>query len=340
MTRPTTVRATSPTSGVVLQGVDPPAAFLDLVESIDRAGYHNLWLTDSSLHARNPFVYLSLAAQRAPRLVMGTAVTNPVTRHPGIVAASFATLDEITGGRAILGIGAGDRPLRALGQQPARLGALRDSIAVIRRLLAGEHVSFESDAFSLVDAHLRFPGRGDAPVYISASGPKTLELAGEVAQGVILLCGLAPEGLRYALDHIEHGARKAQRPRPHVAVFAYGAIDEDEDRALVPARSIAAWFPQTVPVYCELAGLDPAIAEAVRTSYTGGEFQEAATAAEALPAEFVRKMALAGNRQRTSEQLSTILDLGVDSVNVFPLGDRRAETIEAFAQCWKDVTGS
>ncbi len=340
MTTPTTSHTTSPTCGVVLQGVDPPSQFLDLVKRIDRAGYHNLWLTDSSLHARNPFVYLSLAAQQSPRLVVGTAVTNPVTRHPAIVAASFATLDEITGGRAVLGIGAGDRPLRALGQQPARLGVLRDSIAVIRRLLGGEHVSFESDAFSLVDAHLRFPGRADAPVYISASGPKTLELAGEIAEGVILLCGLAPEGLRYALDHIERGARAANRPRPQVAVFAYGAIDEDEDRALAPARSIAAWFPQTVPVYCELAGLDPAIAELVRTSYTGGEFQEAAAAADALPAEFVRKMALAGNRRRTVEQLATILDLGVDSVNVFPLGDRRAETIDAFAHCWKDVTGS
>jgi 5,10-methylenetetrahydromethanopterin reductase len=177
-------------------------------------------------------------------------------------------------------------------------------------------------------------------VYISASGHKTLELAGEIAEGVILLCGLAPEGLRYALDHIDAGARTAGRPRPHVAVFAYGAIDEDEDRALEPARSIAAWFPQTVPVYCELAGLDPAIAEQVRSGYTGGEFQEAAAAAAALPAEFVRKMALAGNRRRTVEQLTTILELGVDSVNVFPLGDRRAQTIEAFAQCWKDVTGS
>jgi 5,10-methylenetetrahydromethanopterin reductase len=329
----------SPTSGVVLQGVDAPAAFLDLVDRIDGAGYDHLWLTDSSLHARNPFVYLSLAAQRSARLTLGTAVTNPVTRHPAIVAAAFATVDEIADRRAILGIGAGDRPLVALGERPAPLAVLRDAIAVIRRLLAGEHVTYEGETFRLVDAHLRFPGRADAPVYISASGPKTLDLAGEVADGVILLCGLAAEGVRYALEHIDKGAARAGRPRPHVALFAYGAIDEDEDRALDAARSIAAWFPQTVPVYCELAGLDPAIAEQVRTSYAGGEFQEAGTAAALLPSSFVRRMALAGGRRRTVDQLGGLRELGVDSVNVFPLGGDRVATVAAFAECWAEASG-
>ncbi|NIS29245.1 MAG: LLM class flavin-dependent oxidoreductase, partial [Actinobacteria bacterium] len=96
-------------------------------------------------------------------------------------------------------------------------------------------------------------------------GPKTLELAGEIADGVIFLGGLFRDGVKYGLEHIDRGAQKAGRPRPHVSVFGYGEInDEDPAAALESARSIAAWFPQTAPVYCELAGLDPAIAAEVK----------------------------------------------------------------------------
>ena len=145
------------------------------------------------------------------------------------------------------------------------------------------------------DAHLRFAARPDIPIFISASGPRTLELAGEVADGVILLVGLFPEALAWALEHVDRGAAKADRPRPHIAVFAYGAIDDDEDAAIASARSIAAWFPQTAPVICELAGLPSSLVDEVRERYAGGEFQEAEAAARLLPDSFVRRVALAGD---------------------------------------------
>jgi len=246
-------------SGVVLQGAYEPPLFGDMVAEIDALGFDHLWLTDSSLHARNPYAYLTLAATRSSRLTLGTAVTNPLTRHPAITAAAAATVDEISGGRMIMGIGAGDRPLLALGMKPASVDSLRASIGALRALWSGAHVDVEDVAFSLRDAHLRFPARADIPVFISASGPRTLELAGEIADGVILLVGLFPEALAWALEHVDRGAAKAGRDRPHVAVFAYGSIDDDEDRALESARSIAAWFPQTAPVICELAGLSPSL---------------------------------------------------------------------------------
>lgn len=325
-------------AGVVLQGVDPPDTFRERVRRIEALGFSTLWLTDSSLHARNCWAYLTLAACVSERLLLGTAVTNPVTRHPGVTAAAAATVDEISGGRLLFGIGAGDRPLQALDLEPARLGTLRASIDATRRLLAGEHVTMDDRSFRLRDAHLRFPARADVPVYVSASGPRTLELAGEIADGVILLCGLFREGVAWAIERIDAGARRAGRPRPHVAVFAYGAIDDDDPAAALEAgRSIAAWFPQTAPDYCALAGLDPAVTEAVRASYTGGEFQEAGAAARLLPDEFVRRMALAGDSALARDHVETLASLGVDSVNVFPLGTRRAETIEAFARVVREV---
>lgn len=321
--------------GVVLQGVDAPPDLVTFARRIESQGFDHLWMTESSLHARDPYQLLALAASATERLVVGTAVTNPVSRHPALTAVAAATLDEVSGGRAILGIGAGDRPLVALGMKPARLAVLEASIEAIRSLMAGEEVAVASPAFDLVDAHLRFPTRPDVPIFVSASGPKTLELAGRVADGVILLCGLDPSVVRWALERIDDGAATAGRTRPHVAIFAYGVIDENEADAVAGARSIAAWFPQTSPHYCDLVGLDPQIAKAVRERYTGGEFQEAAEAAALLPVEFVQKMALAGGREFVTGQLQALVETGVDSINVFPLGEDRFATVEAFDECWQ-----
>ena len=325
----------SPRSGVVLQGVDPPPVFEAMVEEIETLGYDHLWITDSSLHARNPYAYLTLAARRSATLLLGTAVTNPLTRHPAITAAAAATIDEISGGRMILGIGAGDRPLLALGMPPAPVEALGETVAAIRALWRDEHVTLATRSFRLEGAHVRFDTRPDIPIYIAASGPRTLELAGSIADGVILLVGLFPEAIAWALEHVDRGAAATGRDRPVVTVFAYGRVAEDEDEALADARSIAAWFPQTAPAICRLAGLPEDLVARVRSAYAGGEFQEAAAAAELLPAGFVRKVAVSGGQERTRAQIRGVLAAGADGVSVFPLGRERIETVRRFTACFR-----
>ncbi|KAA9162676.1 LLM class flavin-dependent oxidoreductase [Amycolatopsis acidicola] len=326
--------------GVALQPVYEPDQFVAMVRQVEQAGLDTLWLTDSSLHSRYTYAYLTLAAVNSERLRLGTAVTNPVTRHPALGAVGISTIDEISGGRAIHGIGAGDRPLDALGLKPAKLAMLEDSIEAARRLWRGEHVTMRARGFELDDAHLRFSSRPDIPVYISASGPKTLELAGRIADGVVLLAGLHPDGISYALEHIDRGVDQAGRgKRPEITVFGYGAIDEDEEVALAAGRTIAAWFPMTAPVYCELAGLSPDLVAKVRERYAGGEFQEAAQAAALLPEDFVRRMSLSGNKSAAREHIRTLEKLGVDSMTVFPLGGdvtSRLATVTAFAECLRE----
>jgi 5,10-methylenetetrahydromethanopterin reductase len=155
---------------------------------------------------------------------------------------------------------------------------------------------------------------------------------------VILLVGLFPEALAWALEQVDRGAAKANRPRPHIAVFAYGAIDDDESVALAAARPIAAWFPQTAPVICELGGLPTTLTDQVRERYAGGEFQEAADAANLLPDAFVRKVALAGDAAAARERIEAVAAAGADSIHVFPLGGNRMQTIESFAACFDDVS--
>lgn len=327
-------------SGVALQGVYDPRVFEGYVSEIEDLGFDQLWITDSSLHSRNPYVYLTLAARCSTRLTLGTAVTNPVTRHPAVTAVAISSVDVVSDGRAILGIGAGDRPLLSLGLKPAPLAQLEDSVAAVRALWTGSSVTMEGHGFRLDDAHMRLETREDIPVYISASGPKTLELAGRIADGVILLCGLHPEGLQWALSHIDRGAEMAGRSaRPHITVFAYGAVDDDEEAAIAAGRTIAGWFPQTAPVYCEMAGLSADLVQEIREKYSGGEFQEATEASALLPLDFVRRMSLCGDVASARVHVRNMRELGIDAVSVFPLSEDRMATVRGFKAAFDAETG-
>ncbi len=317
--------------GVVLQGVDPADRFVAMAREIEELGFDQLWLTDSSLHAHDVYSYLTLAATATGRVRLGSSVTNPLTRHPALGALAIATIDEVSGGRAVYGIGVGDRPVAALGYAPAKLQVLRDAVQVTRQLWRGEHVTFHGERFQLEEAHIRVPTRAGIPIYLSASGPKTLRLAGEIGDGAIVLAGLFPEGIDYAMEQIRQGQSGGAR-EVDVAGFAYGSPKSDPALAIEEARSIAAWFCKTAPVYCDLAGVPDDIVRSVRASYEGGEFQEAKRAAAIIPAALVQKMALAGDGAAALVKARMLVDHGIRNINIFPLGANRLETIRLFAR--------
>ena len=267
-------------------------------------------------------------------------MTNPQTRHPGIVAVNAASLEELAPGRTILGIGVGDRPLRSLGLRPARLQELRDSISVIRRLLAGEQVSHDGTGFTMQDAHLRFGSSFRIPVFVSASGPQDSgRWPARSPTGSSFWVGSSGTASHTDWKHIQRWSgpgRPAAPPCSRVRLRRHRRRGPPAQRWRRPAPSPPG-FPQTAPFYCELAGLDPAIANEVKARYAGGEFQEAQAAASIMPDWFVRKMAFAGDSAQAMDHLRTLEDLGVDSVTVFPLGLKRRETVEAFARVFRRV---
>jgi 5,10-methylenetetrahydromethanopterin reductase len=317
--------------GVTLQGVYEPTEWVELVKWIEDLGFDNLWITDSSMHAGDCYVYATLALQATSRLTVGTAVTNPLTRHPAITANAFRSLEQLAPGRVACGIGVGDRPLFELGLPMAKLQTLRDTIEVLRRLWRGESVEGEVGPWQFVSGHLRSPVP-EPPVYISASRPRALELTGEVADGLILLAALFPEGLAFAREHIARGRAVGGRPQFDETLFLYGAIADDEAAAIESARSIAAWFPRTAPDYAKLAGMSDELIESVNAAYTGGEFQHAKEAARMIPDELVKRIAFCGSPRTALEKVDWLREAGVSGMSVFPLGDNRRETIAHFAE--------
>ena len=143
---------------------------------------------------------MAAVALNTTRVKIGTGVTNPLTRHPSVVASAYATLEEYSPGRMIVGIGLGDSSVETMGMKPAKLSYFENTMQHLRDLFAGKEVQLDTGKI-----HLLNPCKSKVPIYIAASGPKMLELYGRIADGIIVLVGVADEYIAHAKDRIAAG---------------------------------------------------------------------------------------------------------------------------------------
>jgi 5,10-methylenetetrahydromethanopterin reductase len=319
--------------GVIYQSFDPPAVFLDYVRLIEDAGFDYLWVCDSSLHARDVFGYLTLAAVHTSRLRLGVSVHQPFTRHPAINVNAMSTVNEISGGRALMAVGTGDRPQLELGFSPAPVALVRDMIQVARRLIAGESVTFDNDVFRLRDARLRHNADSHMPIYVACSGPKMLAMAGEHADGVIMLSGATAQTIEFGLSHVRQGLARSGRTLSDMDV-AWGAatvIDDERGTALDQTRLMAAWYANHSAQYATYAGATQNNIEAMRRTDAGSNLHEARDAAALATDEMVDQLALAGSPAHIIERIGVARELGIQHFELFLIGPRKQQTLRRFA---------
>lgn len=180
----------------------------------ERKGFTHAWLYDTQMLCADVFQCLALSAVKTKKIKLGTNVTNPLSRIAPVTANNFATLNLLAPGRAVMGIGTGNTARRTLGMPAARLSELREHVEVCRGLLAGQTVPYEEHERRRMIRFLNPTGgwinlKKKVPIYVAASGPKTLELAGEIGDGVILFGTVGDSLLEYALGHIRRGAERA-----------------------------------------------------------------------------------------------------------------------------------
>jgi 5,10-methylenetetrahydromethanopterin reductase len=312
---------------------------LDVAADAERLGYRWLWVNDDRLD-RDPFTVLAAIAERTERIRLGPGVTNPYSRHPALLATAIATLDELSGGRAVLGLGAGGTNHRPLGiERTAPAATLRDAIELIRTLLAGGAATVDGRVVRARDARLDFPARADLPIYVGSRGPRVLELAGELADGAIVGNVATREGWGYATARVEAGAERAGRDASEVRLVAwlYTCVDDDEERALDAIRPMAATSIVTSrPVLAELGIEMPTrfrrAMEACDWSLARADVERAG---RLLPPELVRRFGLAGPPETCRRALRALLDsfpqiAQVSIVAVAPPGGTAGETAQRF----------
>jgi len=171
----------------------------------EHLGYHRIGIWDSPALFREPWIVLAAAAQMTSSIALGTWVTNPSTRHPVVTASAAATLDDLAPGRVYIGIGSGDTGVSHLGMKAASLQHLEDYMIALRHLLQDGSAMYRSESIRLTWA------RRHLPILLAAHGPRSLRLAGRVADGVIVGLGVTPDAIQGSLALIEEGARESGR---------------------------------------------------------------------------------------------------------------------------------
>lgn len=276
-----------------------------------------MWFPDSQLLWRDVFVVAATAAAATERITLGTAVTNIATRHPSVVASSARTVADFAPGRFVLGIGVGDSAVAPVGLQQSTRAELRTGIGVIRDLLAGRDVDFGTSR-----SRLRDPA--PLPIYVAASGPRNLHLAGEVADGAILLSGIATAPVTAAVERVRAGAEAVGRSDVSATASAFCRVTDDVPKAARELKPICARIAQNGgAAFLALAGVHVGVPESLPGVYPDLVHAEDWDAAirvcdpyvsdEAVTA-FAREFCLYGTADEIVDRLGGVAAAGVDAV--------------------------
>jgi 5,10-methylenetetrahydromethanopterin reductase len=282
-------------------------------------------MPDSQLIWRDVFAALTASALATSTIRLGTAVSNLSTRHRTVLASAARTLQEASDGRFILGLGRGDSSVSLVGLPPARVDEMQETVAEVRALTSGRTLSYMGRTLRLRDPY------GPCPLFVAAIGPRMLRAAGAVADGVILLGGLADDMARKSLELMRAGAQEAGRHAlGEVWLATYAIVTDDVDtaaRQLKPlclnialnggaatlaARGIKVDMPARRPeVYPDLAHAED-WDRAIELSD-----QYVSDAAVRL---FSQDYCLTGTRDGITERLRRLRELGITGVFVQQVG--------------------
>ncbi|HXE89962.1 MAG TPA: LLM class flavin-dependent oxidoreductase [Terriglobales bacterium] len=305
--------------GVLPQG--PAEQSVQLMVAAEAVGFDGVWVADSQSIFRDAFVTLALGALRTERLMLATGVTNPVTRHPAAIASSIATIDELSGGRAVLGIGTGFSAVRTVGLKPASLKALEEATLALRALMAGQTARYQGNEMRMTWA------TRPVPIYFAASGPKSLHRAGRVADGVLFQVGCEPALIRRAIDGVRAGAQEAGRDPSDVklCVRLGCSVSRNGQTAREEARPYAAAAAETVFQSNPEETLPPDLVsdlKALQEHYNYYQHvSQQASHGSLVTDRIVDAMVIAGTPEEAIPRFRAILELGVDRV-VIPLTTR------------------
>ena len=292
--------------GIALWGTQPIPKLVQQVQLAERIGFESAWVINSQLICRDVFVTLASCLASTSRIALSTGVTNPLTRHVSATASAIATLEEMYPGRVLAGVGTGFSSLRTLGMPAAKAAELEKFVVDLRALLRKDSVDFENR----VQGGMTWLERPcPAPVVVAASGPKTTRLAAQIADGAILLQGVAPDLFDRGLDWFDDGAKSVGRDVDQLAVTCWtplgigvtSAAGRDEVRARV-----ASAIMQTNPGWFE--GEERDAIQKLQASYQDYKHASSRPDHAALISDrMVERYAIAGDAVEVTERLSALL---------------------------------
>ena len=310
---------------------EPLKNVTELAAAADEKGFEAMWFIDFQLGMKDVYAAMNLAALASENLHIGSAVTNLATRHPTVTANATAALDELTDGKAMLGLGAGWSAVYGAGGQPSKLGDLSAGIDEFRKLFTGEEQDLYGTKVKLAAAQRQIP------IYLAVSQPGMLRLAGEKCDGAVLMGAADPEFCEWQLKYIYEGLEKAGRDRSELLIdlVVTMSIDDDEEKALSDVRAWATSQAATFDVWKHMPPawerFRPEFAAANSGYHLVEHLSLHAGHKQVVSDEFVKSVALAGTAEQCVARLKELAALDIDRITFALLSGGRKRRLHQLA---------
>ena len=323
-----------------LQDAHPIPDGIEYARYAEAKGFEAVWQADSRL-VRDATIPMAAFAATTSRIKVGAGVVDCWSRNPARLASTFATLDDLAPGRILLGIGPWWDPLASkVGIERRKpLTVMREVVTVVRSLLAGETVTFQGEHVHLDGVELDYVYQErrpkDVPIYIGATGMKMMELAGEIADGVVLNYLVSPHYNRRAVEHLEIGAARGGRSldgldRPQLIVCS---MDTDRAVALDAARMLVTQYLGQQPHLMKASGVPESLLEEIHRIVTWpATYEQLAGASRLVPDDVIQMICAAGTPEECREKVEEYIKTGCTCPILYPLGPDVRLMIETFAQ--------
>jgi probable F420-dependent oxidoreductase len=316
---------------------DPPwQRLVELIELAERHGFDSGWTYDSPILWQEPYPLLTLMVQQTSRMQLGLCVTNPVTREPAVTASAYATLQDISGGRMLMGIGRGDSAVRVMGRKPTPIKLFEERLTMIKDFTNGREVEWEGTPIQLNWA----AGLPEVPLYVAAYGPRALGVAGRVADGVIIQLA-DPEIIQWTMATARKAAEEAGRDPAALKCLVCAPSKVSGD--IAQARDEVRWFPAMVGnhvadiirVHGEGGNIPHALTDYIRDrdSYDYSEHSRVgAQHGSFVTDEICDRFCVIGSVAQVTEKLRELESIGVDEWIVYLMTHDQEETLEAYGR--------
>jgi 5,10-methylenetetrahydromethanopterin reductase len=327
-----------------MQDKHPIRYEIEMVKYAEERGFSEIWQADTRL-ARDCVVMMSAFLVETKRLRFGSGVLPIWTRNPAVIAATWSTMWELAGkvnghGRIMLGLGAWWEPIASrVGVERQRpLQAMREHIEALRQLFTMEEVTYRGEFVQLdqvkLDVAYGDMSARDIPLYIGATGPKMLELAGEICEGVVLNYVVSVDYIRNAVELVRQGAEKAGKTladvdRPELLVCCLS--DDDPKAAMMAGKTLVAYYLGTEPHIMKASKVDEELIKKVQ-EFVGWPATEEdyRRAAQLIPDDVVRNLMAVGTSHECRDKVAEYIDAGVTCPILYPMMDDIKPVIDAF----------
>jgi 5,10-methylenetetrahydromethanopterin reductase len=335
---------TRPALALRCHGGLTPQQCVEQAAAAEHAGFSTVWFAENPF-GRGAWPGAAACAVATRHIRIGLGILNPHQRHPTLMATEIAALDELSNGRAVLGIGAGipSRIKKTHAPVDRPIAAVRDAVTITRSLLRGETVTYTGKAFSADGVRLDFtPRRANVPILTAAMGPQALTLCGEIADGLII-SNLVPTAFtRRAVAIIREAARRTNRPAPREIVqYVPAAVREDGAQARhIAKRSVAAMliaYARTASAATRAAMTEhgrPEDLERAMSRLTRGEAAEGA-----IDDRLLAEYAIAGTPEECLAQAERYAEAGVTELAIAPIGEHPCDDIARLGRLLKSRAG-